>query len=290
MPTESSSDVLVQAVCKVPVFRGLSGIQIRKILSTCKSKSFEPGGHVCRSDTPSEEMYILLSGELVVVYRCMKVATVLPVTTVGEMGLITGQVRSATVEVSKSSKILSISKAQFERMLQEDLVMRVKIFRNIIDILAGKLTSDNMRLRDYQIEKRSSEDGIALLERQLDTEEQRLAFAMELALGAGDVSADEIELHLDEKLKSMVQSVLGVDDEAEIRDLLKKLLSDYVVLEAENGYQALNITQEETLDLMITDISMSDMDGLELLEKIRSESPDLPVLAISGHLDAEAYE
>ena len=200
MPPESSSDVLAQAVCKVPVFRGLSGTQIRKILSTCKSKSFAPGGHVCRSDTPSEEMYILLSGELVVVYRCLKVATVLPVTTVGEMGLITGQVRSATVEVSKSSKILSISKAQFERMLQEDLVMRVKIFRNIIDILAGKLTSDNMRLRDYQIEKRSSEDSIALLERQLETEEQRLAFAMELALGAGDVSADEIELHLDEKL------------------------------------------------------------------------------------------
>ena len=88
----------------------------------------------------------------------------------------------------------------------------------------------------------------------------------------------------------MVQSVLVVDDEAEIRDLLKKLLSDYVVLEAENGYQALNITQEETLDLVITDIRMSDMDGLELLEKIRSESPDLPVLAISGHLDAEALE
>ncbi|MBN98923.1 MAG: hypothetical protein CME16_06685 [Gemmatimonadetes bacterium] len=209
MPPEYSSDVLVQAVCKVPVFRGLSGTQIRKILSTCKSKSFEPGGHVCRSDTPSEEMYILLSGELAVVtVEGLKVATVLPVTTVGEMGLITGQMRSATVEVSKSSKILSISKAQFERMLREDLVMQVKIFRNIIDILAGKLTSDNMRLRDYQIDKRSSEDSIALLERQFETEEQRLAFAMELALGAGDVSAAEIELHLDEKLKSTVQSVL----------------------------------------------------------------------------------
>ena len=43
--------------------------------------------------------------------------------------------------------------------------------------------------------------------------------------------------------------VLVVDDEAEIRNLLKKVLSAYVVLEAENGYQALNIAQEETLDL-----------------------------------------
>ena len=100
--------------------------------------------------------------------------------------------------------------------------MRVKIFRNIVDILSGKLTSDNMRLRDYQIEKRSSEDSIALLERELEAEEQRLAFAMESALSAGDISADEIELYLDEKLKSLVHSVLVVDDEPEIRILLKK--------------------------------------------------------------------
>ena len=291
MSPESSTNILVHAVRKVPVFRALSGDQIRKILGSCKNNSFEPGEQICRSGTPSEEMYILVAGELAVVtVEGLKVAKVLPVTTVGEMGLITGKSRSATVEASKPSKIFSISKARFERILREDLGMRVKVFRNIIDILSGKLTSDNMRLRDYQIEKRSSEDSIALLERQLETEEHRLEFAMELALSAGDISAAEIELHLDEKLQSMVQSVLVVDDEAEIRNLLKKVLSAYVVLEAENGYQALNIAQEETLNLVITDIRMSDMDGFELLDKIRSEFPDLPVLAISGYLDAEALK
>ena len=60
-----------------------------------------------------------------------------------------------------------------------------------------------------------------------------------------------------------------------------------MVLEAENGYQALNIAQEESLDLVITDIRMSDMDGFELLNKIRSQFPDLPVLAVSGYLNAE---
>ena len=223
MSPESTGNVLVNAVHKIPVFQGLSGDQIRKILGTCKRYSFEPGDEICKSNTPSEEMYILVSGELnVVTVEDLKVATVLPVTTVGEMGLITGQKRSATVEASKSSKVFGISKAQFDRMLREDLGMRVKIFRNIVDILSGKLTSDNMRLRDYQIEKRSSEDSIALLERELEAEEQRLAFAMESALSAGDISADEIELHLDEKLKSLVHSVLVVDDEPGIRLLLKK--------------------------------------------------------------------
>ncbi len=113
-------------------------------------------------------MYILLSGELIVVtIEGIRVATILPVTTVGEMGVITGQPRSATVEVSKPSNIFVVNKRSFDNMLREDGDMRAMVYKNIIDVLAGKLNNDNVRLRDYQMEKTKFETRVQAVEKML---------------------------------------------------------------------------------------------------------------------------
>jgi len=287
MPPETSK-LLVQVLRKIPIFKGLSPSQVKMVLSLCTPKSYKPGSQVCRSNTPSDEMYILLSGELVVVtVEGVRVATILPVTVVGEMGVITGQPRSATLEVGKPSNIFAIKKTKFDLMLRDERDMRGIIYRNIIDVLSGKLTNDNVRLRDYQLEKDRYEGRIIALERQLQEQQERTRIAVGMAAESSDMTIEEIGLHLDEKVGDLVQRILVVDDEADFLHLVKEALSAFAVVEAADGKEALGMVKNEKLDLVITDIRMPNMDGFGLLTNLRSQFPDLPVLAVSGYIDAE---
>jgi two-component system, NtrC family, response regulator PilR len=79
-------------------------------------------------------------------------------------------------------------------------------------------------------------------------------------------------------------TILVVDDEQSMRDFLKIFLSKegYRVLTAENGEHALTRMEEGPVDLVITDIRMPGMGGLELLETIKETAPDLPVIMITA--------
>ena len=160
--------VLVQVLRKIPLFQGLSPSQVRRILGLCHHRVYQTGDKVCKIDTPSDEMYILLSGEVAIVTPDgTHVATIDPVTTLGEMGVITGEKRSATVEVTKPSAIFIIQKGSFEVALKEDSDMQVKCFKAIISVLSDKLNNDNVQLRDYKVEQGRYEGRIAVLERKL---------------------------------------------------------------------------------------------------------------------------
>lgn len=290
MPPESAK-LLVKVLSKIPIFQGLVAAQVKKILSICAHKSFQPGEVLCRSNTESDEMYILLSGQLAVVtVEGVKVATINPVTTVGEMGVITGQPRSATVEVIRPSNIFTIRKNQFDVLIREDSEMRVQVYRHIADVLVGKLGNDNVQLRDYQIARDDFIARITTLEQQVSLAQRRIDMAMEVAEGSGDIARDEIGLYLDDRLKELVPQVLIVDDEKEFRQLVIQALPAVTVLEASDGREALEIVQEEKLDLVITDVRMPIMDGFGLLTQLRSQFAHLPVLAISGFIDAVEVE
>lgn len=80
-------------------------------------------------------------------------------------------------------------------------------------------------------------------------------------------------------------TILITDDEKSIRNALREILEfeNYAVLEAEEGREALEIIQSINVDLVLLDIKMKGMDGLEVLEKIKKEKSELPVIMISGH-------
>ncbi len=83
----------------------------------------------------------------------------------------------------------------------------------------------------------------------------------------------------------MLPSVLIVDDEAAIRQSLRGLLADdgFEVLGAANGYEALQMVAAEAPDVVLLDIWMQGMDGIETLREIKKENPAIPVIMISGH-------
>jgi len=87
----------------------------------------------------------------------------------------------------------------------------------------------------------------------------------------------------------MKKTILLVEDEDEIREDLALFLefSDYEVLQASNGKEAYQLYQDHFIDLMITDIEMPRMNGLELAEKIRMQDSEISILIISGYSDKD---
>ena len=83
----------------------------------------------------------------------------------------------------------------------------------------------------------------------------------------------------------MFPSILIVDDEPSIQHSLGGLLNDegFEVITASNGYEALKIIDQESPDLVLLDIWMPGMDGIETLQEIRKENPYIQVIMITGH-------
>jgi signal transduction histidine kinase len=87
----------------------------------------------------------------------------------------------------------------------------------------------------------------------------------------------------------MEKKILLVDDEEDIREVVHLSLADmgYQVLEAEDGDEALRIFQKVQPPIVLTDIKMPNMDGIELLQKIKRENPETEVIMITGHGDMD---
>ncbi len=85
--------------------------------------------------------------------------------------------------------------------------------------------------------------------------------------------------------------ILIVEDEKAIRNVLRNILTDenkdFEITEAENGKQGLDLMAEKECDLVLCDIKMPGMDGIEVLEQIREKYPDTAVVMISGHGDLD---
>jgi signal transduction histidine kinase len=87
----------------------------------------------------------------------------------------------------------------------------------------------------------------------------------------------------------MDKTVLFVDDEKDICDVLSISLSDlgYKVYTAQNGQEALRIIQDVNPPIVLTDIRMPVMDGIELLRRIKSQFPETEVVMVTGHGDMD---
>jgi two-component system nitrogen regulation response regulator NtrX len=87
----------------------------------------------------------------------------------------------------------------------------------------------------------------------------------------------------------MFPTILIIDDEPTILQTLGGLLSDegFEVLTAGNGYEGLKLIEETAPDLVLLDIWMPGIDGIETLKKIKADQPQLQVVIITGHGNIE---
>jgi len=79
--------------------------------------------------------------------------------------------------------------------------------------------------------------------------------------------------------------ILVVDDHKNMRGLVTELLSTmgYTILEAQDGKEAMRLVEIGPIDLVMTDLKMPEMDGIELTRAIRRMRPDLPIIVYSAH-------
>ncbi len=78
--------------------------------------------------------------------------------------------------------------------------------------------------------------------------------------------------------------ILVCDDEKSIRLLLNEILSDYYeILEASDGRTAVDLVESESLDLIIIDIKMPHMHGIEAIEQIRQRNQEIPIIVCSAY-------
>lgn len=88
-----------------------------------------------------------------------------------------------------------------------------------------------------------------------------------------------------------MSKILVIEDEAAIRRVLVKILSEeneaYSVEEAEDGLKGLETIKNNDYDLVLCDIKMPKMDGVEVLEAARKIKPEIPFIMISGHGDLD---
>lgn len=87
------------------------------------------------------------------------------------------------------------------------------------------------------------------------------------------------------------EKILVVDDEEPFREMVSRMVSHlgYDVATASQGKEALEILRREPFSVLITDLEMPEMDGLELIQATRKEFPSLSVLMMSAHEKVETY-
>jgi len=87
------------------------------------------------------------------------------------------------------------------------------------------------------------------------------------------------------------KSILICDDEEGIRESLKLILEkDYDLVFAADGNEALNVIKKNPVDIVIMDIKMPRMDGIETMRKLKNIKPDAKILVTSGYKSVETAQ
>jgi two-component system response regulator YesN len=90
--------------------------------------------------------------------------------------------------------------------------------------------------------------------------------------------------HKKDDIRLSRQKILLVDDDRVFRSEFKDCFEEYDVIEVSNGQEALEILKKpNSIDLVLLDVRMSGMDGIEVLHKIKQMSPDLGIMILTGY-------
>jgi DNA-binding NtrC family response regulator len=83
--------------------------------------------------------------------------------------------------------------------------------------------------------------------------------------------------------------ILIVDDDPEVRTATRDFLAGkgYEVVVAEGGREALRLLAASPVDVVLLDVAMPDMDGMETLKRLVAEHPDMPVIMVTANADIE---
>lgn len=135
---------LLQVLRKISIFKGLELGHIQRLLRVGTSEIYSVGESIYLTGEPSLEMMVLLQGRLVVTNQGGDVlGEISPGTSTGEMGVFTGQPRSANISAAERSVAVVLKKAALDSVLASNLTMHVRIMENMVTLLSDRLNAAN---------------------------------------------------------------------------------------------------------------------------------------------------
>jgi YesN/AraC family two-component response regulator len=98
---------------------------------------------------------------------------------------------------------------------------------------------------------------------------------------------------MDERIVNLRKyKYLFVEDEDDLVNIIKNLMDTFEVdyKTARNGVEALEVLNDNKIDILVTDVNMPKMDGFELIREVQKLSPDLPIVIMTAHTEKEKIE
>ncbi len=128
---------------RLPILEGLSEEQFEKILSVCNRVYLSTGDVLVAEGQPSTDMFILTDGQLIVSLWGKEINHIFPVSPVGEMGLFTGELRSASVIARSECTLLRITKDDLFDLFANDKDLHIQFMLGMLIDLSDKLRLTN---------------------------------------------------------------------------------------------------------------------------------------------------
>ncbi len=138
---------LLSTLQKLHLFQDLSPTQIKRLFSACRQEVFDVGKELCRIGSPSDNLYIVLTGKVdILSAQGIVLATESAVTTIGETGLLSGESRSATVIARDRTNTFVIGRRPLMQLMQDDSALAIRLYRNAMVLVRQKLIAADVRL------------------------------------------------------------------------------------------------------------------------------------------------
>lgn len=166
----------IAAVRRIPLFQGLRPNQAVSLLKACDRRAVEARTVLCKFGDPSHDMFILLSGQLSIRTKDgVQVALIDPIAPVGEMGIFTGEPRSATVLAKEACNLFVLGRAHLEALLRRNPDIELAIARNLIRTLAQRIRDANKEIAYLNGLFSDQEEGEEAFKKKVEEEEAERA-------------------------------------------------------------------------------------------------------------------
>lgn len=137
---------------RIPLFRHLTYQELVKVLNITYLEEFTGGADIVREGTEGEELYIILSGRVVVKKGGQEIVELHPGVHFGEMALVDQSPRSATVCAKDPTRVLVIGRKQFYGLIRKEPVLAVKLLWSFVQVLSHRLRETNEQLQGAKSE------------------------------------------------------------------------------------------------------------------------------------------
>lgn len=158
------SDIAAQRIAilrRIPLFSHLSYQELVKVVSAMNVRRLPPSTELIREGDIGDELYVILSGEMIVLTGGAVMATLQAGTHVGEMALIDRAPRSASVVTKGAVNLLAMDRANFHDLIRREPVIGSKLLWSFTQVLSTRLraTNENLRQAIEELDERAKNES-----------------------------------------------------------------------------------------------------------------------------------